>query len=78
MVFNSLIFIFMFLPLVFLAYTLIPNRMIKTAALILCSLLFYSWGQPASLVLMLVTIVWNYLTGLELALYEGNKRKYIF
>ena len=52
--------------------------MIKTAVLILCSLLFYSWGQPASLVLMLVTIVWNYLTGLELALYEGNKRKYIF
>lgn len=78
MVFNSLIFIFMFLPLVFLAYILIPNRMIKTGVLILCSLLFYSWGQPASLVLMLVTIAWNYLTGLELALYEGNKRKYIF
>lgn len=78
MVFNSLIFIFMFLPLVFLAYTLIPNKMIKTLVLVLCSLLFYSWGQPASLVLMLVTIAWNYLTGLELALYEGNKRKYIF
>ena len=47
MVFNSLIFIFMFLPLVFLAYILIPNRMIKTGVLILCSLLFYSWGnQP--------------------------------
>ena len=50
MVFNSLIFIFMFLPLVFLAYTLIPNKMIKTLVLVLCSLLFYSWGQPANVI----------------------------
>ena len=78
MVFNSLIFIFMFLPLVFLGYTLLPKRTIKTVFLIVCSLMFYSWGNPNSLILMLITILWNYFTGLELELYEGDKRKFIF
>ena len=78
MVFNCLIFIFMFLPLVFLGYTLFPNRTIKTVFLIVCSLMFYSWGNPNSLILMLITILWNYFTGLELELYEGDKRKFIF
>lgn len=78
MVFNSLIFIFMFLPIVYLAYTFIPTWTCKCSILVICSLLFYSWGQPASLVLMLVTILWDYFTGLELSLYEGKKRKVIF
>lgn len=68
----------MFLPLVFLGYTLLPNRTIKTVVLIICSLMFYSWGNPNSLILMLITILWNYFTGLELELYEGDKRKFIF
>ncbi len=50
----------------------------KLTLLIICSLLFYSWGQPASLVLMLVTILWDYFTGIELTLYEGKKRRAIF
>lgn len=78
MVFNSLIFIFMFLPIVYLAYTFIPTWTCKCGLLIICSLLFYSWGQPASLVLMLVTILWDYFTGIELTLYEGRKRRVIF
>ncbi|WP_295568438.1 MBOAT family protein [uncultured Holdemanella sp.] len=78
MVFNSLIFIFMFLPIVYLAYTFIPTWTCKCSLLIICSLLFYSWGQPASLVLMLVTILWDYFTGIELTLYEGKKRRAIF
>ena len=78
MVFNSLIFIFMFLPIVYLAYTFIPTWTCKCGLLIICSLLFYSWGQPASLVLMLVTILWDYFTGIELTLYEGKKRRAIF
>ena len=78
MVFNSLIFIFMFLPIVYLAYTFIPTWTCKCSLLIICSLLFYSWGQPTSLVLMLVTILWDYFTGIELMLYEGKKRRAIF
>lgn len=68
----------MFLPIVYLAYTFIPTWTCKCSLLIICSLLFYSWGQPASLVLMLVTILWDYFTGIELTLYEGKKRRAIF
>ena len=68
----------MFLPIVYLAYTFIPTWTCKCSLLIICSLLFYSWGQPASLVLMLVTILWDYFTGIELTLYEGKKRRTIF
>ena len=68
----------MFLPIVYLAYTFIPTWTCKCGLLIICSLLFYSWGQPASLVLMLVTILWDYFTGIELTLYEGRKRRVIF
>ena len=68
----------MFLPMVYLAYTFIPTWTCKCSLLIICSLLFYSWGQPASLVLMLVTILWDYFTGIELTLYEGKKRRAIF
>ena len=68
----------MFLPIVYLAYTFIPTWTCKCGLLIICSLLFYSWGQPASLVLMLVTILWDYFTGIELTLYEGKKRRAIF
>lgn len=68
----------MFLPIVYLAYTFIPTWTCKCSLLIICSLLFYSWGQPTSLVLMLVTILWDYFTGIELMLYEGKKRRAIF
>ena len=68
----------MFLPIVYLAYTFIPTWTCKCGLLIICSLLFYSWGQPASLVLMLVTILWDYFTGIELTLYEEKKRRAIF
>lgn len=68
----------MFLPIVYLAYTFIPTWTCKCGLLIICSLLFYSWGQPGSLVLMLVTILWDYFTGIELTLYEGKKRRAIF
>ncbi|MBQ1351107.1 MAG: hypothetical protein IIY71_00090, partial [Oscillospiraceae bacterium] len=45
MVFSSLEFLFLFLPLVLLAYFLMPDRG-KNTVLFLFSLLFYAWGEP--------------------------------
>lgn len=78
MVFNSLIFLFLFLPVVYVLYSVASKWAVKRFILVVFSLLFYSWGSPSSLVLMIITIGWNYLTGLELELYEGKKRKVIF
>ncbi|MDO4465639.1 MAG: MBOAT family O-acyltransferase [Bacillota bacterium] len=78
MVFNSLIFIFLFLPISVLLYQIVPGIKIKKFVLLLMSLLFYCWANPISLVLLLISILWNYFTGLEIQLYEGTKRKIVF
>ncbi|MBQ0066513.1 MAG: MBOAT family protein [Firmicutes bacterium] len=78
MVFNSLIFIFLFLPISILVYQLVPGKKIKQFLLLILSLLFYCWGNPISLGLLLISIVWNYLTGIELGLHKGTSKKVVF
>lgn len=45
MLFSSLPFLFYFLPCALGLYFLVPGRL-KNAALLLCSLVFYAWGEP--------------------------------
>ena len=73
MQFASLLFLFVFLPVTLIVYYLSPKR-IKNVTLVLASLVFYAWGQPQALVLMGVSLVFNYLTGMEIALLRGNGR----
>ncbi len=63
MVFSSMVFLCVFLPLVFLGYYLIPSLKAKNALLIVASLLFYAYGEPVYVLLMLVSIVMNYVFG---------------
>lgn len=64
MVFSSLSFLFFFLPLVFLSYFLIRNRTWRNAVLLLFSLIFYSWGEPKFLLVMILASMVGYLSGL--------------
>lgn len=75
MLFSSLTFIFGFLPLLLLLYFSCKNIKIKNAILLLFSILFYSWGEPRNLVLMIVTIVISYLFGLLINYYDKKKNK---
>lgn len=63
MVFNSVVFLFCFLPLALLAYYLVPGRG-KNAVLLVESLLFYCWTGVEYLPLIVCLIVFNYLWGL--------------
>lgn len=65
MVFSSLIFLYQFFPLVLLLYFVIPKRFRTARNLILLvfSLLFYSWGEPVAIWLMVGSIVLNYALG---------------
>ncbi len=63
MVFNSVVFLFCFLPLSLLLYYLVPGRA-KNAVLLLESLVFYCWTGTAFLPLILCLILFNYLWGL--------------
>ena len=66
MVFSSAIFLFIFLPVTFLAYHAVPGLKAKNGLLILASLVFYSFGQPRYLLLLLASVVLNYTAGLLL------------
>ena len=76
MVFSSNIFLFFFLPAVLLFYYLLP-RSLRNAVLLLGSLVFYAWGEPVYIFLMLFTILLNYLSGLmlERRKQEGRQAK---
>ena len=63
MVFNSVVFLFCFLPLSLLLYYLVPGRA-KNAVLLAESLLFYCWTGVAFLPLIAILIAFNYLWGL--------------
>ncbi len=66
MVFSSILFITLFLPLVFLLYHAAGQHW-KNAALLLASLLFYAWGEPRYVFLMLVSIWVNFRFGIAIA-----------
>lgn len=70
---TSNIFICAFLPAVLLLYYIVPERF-KNGVLFLGSLVFYAWGEPLYVLLLLFVIVWNYAGGL-LIVKSGNRRQ---
>ena len=63
MVFSSAVFLFAFLPVVFILHTVIRNTTARNVLLIAASLIFYAWGEPVYVVLLLASILINYLLG---------------
>lgn len=63
MVFSSLVFLFVFLPVVLTLYY-ISSKKYKNYLLLLASLFFYAWGEPTYVLIMLISIVVNYFCGL--------------
>ncbi len=60
MLFNSLVFIFIFLPALLLLYYLIPKKF-RNALLLLSSLIFYAWGGVSYCLILILSIAFNYL-----------------
>ena len=77
MVFSSPIFLFLFLPLIFLAERLCPGLRQKNTVLALGSLIFYSFGQLWALPLFLLSVTVNYLAGLLLSRDRGVRNRRI-
>lgn len=66
MVFSSITFLVFFLPAVLVFYFALPNLTYKNCVLFLASLLFYAWGEPEFLFLMIASILFNYYLGLKI------------
>ena len=64
MVFSSLIFLYLFLPALLLLYFIIPNNSWRRGVLLVFSLVFYAWGEPVYILLMLFSALCNYVFGL--------------
>ena len=65
MVFNSIFFIFCFLPVFMLLYYLVPIQW-KNPILVIGSIFFYAWGEPIYVILMLFSAGFNYFMGMDL------------
>lgn len=74
MIFSSVTFLFMFLPLVLVVYWLVPGIKLKNSILIFASLLFYTWGEPVYVLLMLFSVLMNWLFGLSIKTYRAYSK----
>ncbi len=75
MVFSSLLFLFRFLPLTLLAYYIVPGKL-RNLVLFAASLVFYAWGEPVYVVLILFSTLVDYTTGRIAGFYrEQGQRK---
>ena len=76
MLFSSIPFLFYFLPCVLLLYALSPGRM-KNFTLLVCSLVFYAWGEPRLVFLMMITVLGGYLIGLATEKFPRYKKLFL-
>lgn len=74
MVFSSAVFIFLFLPITFVINLLLPKKC-SNIVLLLASLLFYAWGEPILVCLMIMSIIINWIIGLVIYQTDGTKKK---
>ncbi|MCC8069740.1 MAG: MBOAT family protein [Ruminococcus sp.] len=77
MVFSSTVFLFIFFPIVYILYTIIPNIKAKNVLLIFVSLLFYAFGEPKAIALMIFSIVINYILSILLVRFEKLSKMFL-
>lgn len=77
MVFSSVLFLFRFLPIFMICYFLVPRKM-KNLVLFLGSLVFYAWGEPVYIFLMLFSTISDYVWGRLIEEYRGKDHSRIF
>ena len=77
MLFSSLTFLLAFLPLLLVLYYVNNNRVYRNIILLISSLIFYSWGEPRTIIIMIITIIVNYV--MAIMIEENEKyRKLLF
>ena len=75
MIFSSLIFLYLFLPICLIFYALVKPLKGKNAVLIIFSLIFYAWGEPFRILYLLLSAMINYIIGCEIGNAKSEKIK---
>lgn len=73
MVFSSLFFLYLFLPICIIFFAAKKNINYRNTVLIVFSLIFYAWGEPLAVFLLLISSFVNYMLALLIGKYEGQK-----
>ena len=76
MLFSSIPFLFYFLPVVLLLYFISPKKL-KNFTLLVCSLVFYAWGEPRLVLLMLTTVFIGYILGILTERFPKYKKLFL-
>lgn len=74
MVFSSIVFLYIFLPIMLLIYFIVPNKF-KNAVMIVASLIFFAWGEIRYIFIMLLLAVMDYICGKKINKYGEDKKK---
>lgn len=81
MIFSSIFFLCVFMPVTLILYYVVPWKF-KNLLLLLVSLVFYAWGEPIYVLLMMFSIVFNYMAGIQMGdfakLKDKRRRKTVF
>lgn len=72
MVFSSLFFLFVFLPVTLILQHFMPDIKKKNAVILIASLFFYAWGEPKWIVLMIAVSLIDYIAGLFINIFRGR------
>ena len=73
MVFSNLIFLYVFLPIFFICYFLFN----KNIVLCVFSFIFYAWGEPSYIFLLIISVFLNYIFGIKIEDSKDNKKTYL-
>ena len=73
MVFSSLLFLYFFLPASVILYFLAPGMKLKNFILLVFSLIFYAWGEPVWIVLLLFSSIVDFYLGMFIDKFRGQK-----
>lgn len=74
MVFSSIPFIFYFLPVFLIIYFAVPFKF-KNVVILIFSLIFYGWGEPIYISLLVISSVIDYINGIMMEKYKGKRSK---
>ena len=72
MVFSSLFFLYLFLPLCVICYAATKKNRYRNAVLIIFSLIFYAWGEPLCVFILIISAALNYILAFAIDKYRGK------
>ena len=77
MIFSSTVFLFIFLPILLLVYycRLVQSNKVRNIILLIASLLFYAYGEPIYILVMIISIIINYIIGIFIDKNKEKKKK---